>query len=170
MARSRLQRAKTQQPRAPLGGPRRWLGSIPVQYLYTAGVAGERFFQTLRERGRLAVTRCKACQVTYLPPRIYCEQCFADLAASWSEVAPTGRVQTYTVVHVDREGRRLRTPEIVAFVRIDGSDGGLVSRLLKVTPADLILDMPVTAVLAPQSRRRGTMTDILGFAPVSQQP
>lgn len=167
MARKRTPGPKKAHARPSVGGLRRWPGSIPVQYLYTAGVAGERFFKTLREQGRLAITHCQACQVTYLPPRIYCEQCFADLSASWDDVAPIGRVQTYTIVHLDREGRRLRTPEVVGFIRIDGTDGGLVSRLLKVTPSDVALDMPVAAVLAPQSRRRGTVSDITGFAPIS---
>lgn len=145
--------------------PRQWHGTMPVQFLYTAGVAGERFFQTLRQRARLAVTRCKDCQVTYLPPRIYCEHCFADLSATWADVAPQGRVQTFTVVHVDRDGRRQRTPDVVAFVRIDGTDGGLVTRLLNVRPTEVQLEMPVSAVLAPPRRRRGTLDDLVGFAP-----
>lgn len=148
-----------------LSTPRRWPGTMPVQYLYTAGVAGERFFQTLRRRGRLAVTRCAECQFTYLPPRIYCEQCFADLSDSWADVAPKGRVHTYTVVHVDRNGQRLPTPEIIAFIRIEGSDGGLVGRLLDVLPSEVRVDMPVAAVLALPRRRRGTLADILGFSP-----
>ncbi len=145
--------------------PRRWRGAIDVKYLYTAGVAGERFFQTLRRQGRLAVTRCAECKVTYLPPRIYCEQCFADLSEAWADVPPEGHVHTYTVVHVDHNGQRLQRPEVIAFVRIEGSDGGLVSRLLDVQPADVHADMPVAAVLAPPRRRSGTLADIVGFAP-----
>ncbi len=141
---------------------------MPVQYLYTAGVAGERFFQTLRKRGQFAVTRCADCKVTYLPPRLYCERCFADLSATWANVAPQGRVQTYTIVHVDRKGQRLSTPDVVAFVRIDGTDGGLLSRLLNVGPAQVQLEMPVQAILAPPRRRRGTLDDILGFGPRPQ--
>lgn len=142
-----------------------WRGTMPVQFLYTAGVAGERFFRTLRRRGKFAVTRCAECEITYLPPRLYCERCFVDLSETWAEVAPAGRVHTFTVVHLDREGRRLTTPEIVAFVRIDNTDGGLAGRLLTVRREDVQLGMPVHAVLAPPRQRRGTMDDILGFAP-----
>jgi uncharacterized OB-fold protein len=138
---------------------------MPVSYRYTAGVAGERFFQTVRERGRLAVTRCTACGLTYLPPRLYCERCFADLSQTWSEVEPVGRVHTFTVVHYDHHGQRLPRPEVVALVRIDGTDGGLVSRLVEVSPTDVFLEMPVTAVLRPRRQRTGTLTDIVGFAP-----
>lgn len=142
-----------------------WHGTMPVQYLYTAGVAGERFFQTLRRKGVFAVTTCAECQVTYLPPRLYCERCFADLSEAWAEVAPSGRVHTYTVVHEDQDGRPLDPPQVVAFVRIDGTSGGLIGRLLHLRPQDVQVEMPVDAVLAPPRRRRGSMDDIAGFAP-----
>jgi len=139
-------------------------GTFPVQFLYTAGVAGERFFQTLRAKGLLAVTTCAECRITYLPPRVYCEQCFADLSGTWKEVPATGRVYTYTVAHQDEDGRPLEPPQAIAYVRIDGTDGGLVGRLLNIRPPDIRLEMPVEAVLLPRRRRRGTLSDITGFA------
>lgn len=145
--------------------PRVWKGAMPVQFLYTAGVAGERFFQTLKRKGIFTATHCEECRLTYLPPRLYCERCFADLSDTWRDVAPVGRVYTFTIVHVDREGGPLSSPELVAFVRIDGADGGLVTRLLEIAPVDVRMDMPVELVLAPPRRRRGTLDDILGFRP-----
>lgn len=144
---------------------RSWRGSMPVQFRYTPGVAGLRFFQTLRQRGLLAVTHCRECNTTYLPPRLYCEECFLDLGDAWAEVAPRGRVHTFTLVHQDRDGRALREPEIAAFVRIDGTDGGLVTRLVNVRPEDVQIDMPVEAVLRPARQRRGALEDIVGFGP-----
>ena len=142
-----------------------WHGTMPVEFLYTPGVAGLRFFQTLKQKGVLAVTFCAECTVTYLPPRVYCENCFADLSDAWQEVPGRGRVHTFTLVRVDRQGRRLQTPEIVAFVRIDGTDGGLVTRLVDVAPADVRLDLPVEIVLQPPRRRRAVPNDIVGFTP-----
>lgn len=142
-----------------------WRGSMPVQYLYTAGVAGERFFQTLRTKSRFAVTACAECRITYLPPRLYCEQCFGDLSQTWADVPPYGRVHSYTIVHQDHDGQRLKDPVVVAFVRIDGTDGGLLGRLLKVRIQDIRLEMPVEAVFVPVRRRQGRMDDLLGFAP-----
>jgi len=142
-----------------------WYGTMPVQFRYTPGAAGARFFETLKKTGRFAVTHCAECRRTYLPPRLYCEECFADLSGSWHEVEPRGRVHTFTFLHVDREGRPLREPEIVAHIRIDGTDGGLVSRLRHVAPADVRIDLPVDAVLLPRRLRKGTLDDIAGFAP-----
>src|SRR5712692_2323809 len=147
-----------------VGQARVWHGTMPVQYLYTAGVAGERFFRTLRQKGVFAVTTCAECQITYLPPRLYCERCFADLSEAWAEVAPSGRVHTYTVAHEDQNGRPLDDPQVVALVRIDGTSGGLIGRLLHLRPEDVRVEMSVAAVFVPRRRRRG-MDDIVGFAP-----
>lgn len=161
----------THRPEAARTGPhgpvaaRTWYGTMPVQFRYTLGAAGLRFFQTLKQKGVLAATRCQECGRTYLPPRLYCEECFADLSDSWLEVPPRGRVHSFTLVHVDREGRRLREPEIAAFVRIDSTDGGLVTRLVNVSPADTRIDMPVEAVLLPPRRRQAALDDIVGFSP-----
>ena len=52
-----------------------WRGEIPVNYVYTAGRAGEKFFKAMM-RGKLVAAECSTCRVTYLPPRNYCERCF----------------------------------------------------------------------------------------------
>src|SRR2546428_3027592 len=126
-----------------------WHGTMPVQYLYTAGVAGERFFQTLRRKGVFAVTTCAECQVTYLPPRLYCERCFTDLSEAWAEVAPSGRVHTYTVVHEDQDGRPLDPPQVVAFVRIAGTSGGPVGPALILPAPTGLVAARVSTVVAP---------------------
>jgi len=149
---------------------RAWYGRMPVEFLYTPGAAGLRFFQTLKQKGVLTATHCDECNVTYLPPRVYCENCFADLGDAWRDVAGPGRVHTFTVVHVDREGRRLAHPEVIAFVRIDGTDGGLVTRLVNVAPSDVRVDMPVEMVLRPPRRRRALLSDIVGFTPMGSAP
>jgi uncharacterized OB-fold protein len=141
------------------------LGKMPVQYLYTAGVAGERFFQTIKTKGVFMATTCRECRITYLPPRVYCERCFADLSETWSQVPSTGRVHSYTVVHQDQDGQPVDPSQIVAFVRMDGTDGGLIGRVLHTSLQGVHLDMPVEAVLRPPRQRRGTLDDIEGFAP-----
>jgi uncharacterized OB-fold protein len=143
---------------------------MPVQYLYTAGVAGERFFQTLKTRGVFCATTCPQCRITYLPPRLYCEHCFADLSDTWSEVAPQGRVHSYTIVHQGQDGQPLKVPQIIAFVRIDGSDGGLTGRLLHIQSQDVRLEMLVDATLLPPRQRRGRLDDIVGFTPRPAAP
>ncbi len=141
---------------------RAWSGTIPVAFQYTAGVAGERFFSTLRARGRFAVTRCPECGTTYLPPRLYCRQDFTDLSDRWDEVAPRGTVHSFTVVHRDLAGQPLSSPRLIGFVQIDGTDGGLLVPL-GMKPSAVRIGQEVQAVLRPARTRRGTIEDILHF-------
>jgi len=47
-----------------------WHGDMEAQYIYTAGIAGERFFRELKDNGKLVGTRCPKCDITYMPPRM----------------------------------------------------------------------------------------------------
>ncbi len=140
-----------------------WEDNIPITGRYTAGIAGERFFRTLMEEGKLTGTRCPTCDITYIPPRLYCEQCF-DHLDEWVEIPPRGWVHTFTVVHLGLDGEPLDEPRIIAFVRLDESDGGLVHYLGEVDPDEVYIGMPVEMVL--KEERKGSITDIAYFRPV----
>jgi hypothetical protein len=139
-----------------------WEGTIGVSFQYTAGAAGQRFFEVLRTRGRLAVTRCPECGTTYLPPRVYCPRDFQDLSTRWDEVAPRGTVHSFTVVHRDSAGEPLAVGRLIGFVAIDGTDGGLLVPL-DLDPAAVRIGRPVEAVLRPPGERQGTIEDIIAF-------
>jgi len=70
---------------------RRWDGDMPVRHRYTPGVAGDAFFTALKDRGVLLGSRCEHCSYTYVPARLFCERCFAELAAD-TEVGPGGEL------------------------------------------------------------------------------
>lgn len=142
-----------------------WKGEIPVHYLYTFGLAGERFFREVKERGAFVGARCEVCRVTYVPPWIFCERCFAELN-DLCDVGTRGTVETFTRCFERADGTRLAKPEIVAYVRIDGTGGGLVHRLTGVAERDVKIGMKVEALFAEPSRRCGGIGDILGFRPV----
>ena len=141
-------------------------GSIPMDYIYTVGVAGERFFREIKDNGRFLATPCPRCGITYLPPRLYCERCFAALE-QWLPVPDTGEVVAVTTGYVDLEGARLPEPVVYAAVRVDGTDGTLVHRLLEVGPGEAHIGMRVKAVFRPAESRVGSVLDIAGFRPVA---
>ena len=141
-----------------------WPGEIPIASRYTVGLAGERFFREIKDNARFLGTRCQGCGITYVPPRLYCERCFAKLD-EWVEVKPTGTVHTFTVLHLALDGSPLEEPEILAFVVLDGSDGGLVHRLGEVAPDEVKIGMRVEAVFKPKAEREGSITDIEYFRP-----
>ena len=145
---------------------RTWQGEIPLYQVYTAGLAGERFFREIMENGRILATRCKACRYTYLPPRAYCERCFAALD-DWVEVGPRGTLRAHTVAHLDMRGQRLERPAVIGLIQLDGADGLLVHYLRGERPADVEGDLRLRAVFKPRARRRGSILDIQGFRPVT---
>ncbi len=142
-----------------------WRGDIPITSRYTAGIAGERFFREIKDHARFLGARCEACGLTYLPPAMFCERCFAQLD-DWVEVSSVGTVFTYTVLHLDLDEKPLAEPDILAYVKLDGSDGGLVHRLGEVDPDQVEIGMRVEAVFKPEAEREGSILDIEYFRAV----
>jgi len=142
-----------------------WQGEIPLQNRYTMGLAGERFFRTIKDEAKLTATYCPECDYTYLPPRAYCERCFSELT-EWVEVPARGTVYAYTVVHYDLEEQPLKAPQVVALIELEGCDGVLVHLLGAVDPDDVCLGMPVQAVFKSKAKRTGEITDIAYFRPM----
>lgn len=141
-----------------------WHGECPTYYSYTFGVAGERFFREIKDNAKFLGAKCQDCNLTYVPPKMYCERCFAKLE-EWLEVANTGTVHTYTVAYVDINGARLDKPVILAMVNIDGAHGGLVHKLGEVKPDKVSIGMKVKAVFKDKAKRTGGILDIEYFKP-----
>jgi uncharacterized OB-fold protein len=143
---------------------RRWDGEFPVRHRYTPGVAGTAFFTALRDRGVLLGSRCEVCSYTYVPARLFCERCFAELAAD-TEVGPGGALVSFTIGFVGLEGEPLAEPETIGLVRLDGADAVLLHRVLGVDEP-LEIGERVEVVLRPDDEREGTILDIEGFRQV----
>ncbi|MDQ7778467.1 MAG: Zn-ribbon domain-containing OB-fold protein [Planctomycetota bacterium] len=142
-----------------------WEGKIPMNYVYTVGRAGEKFFQEFKN-GKIFGAKCGACDITYVPPRTYCEKCFARLEDSYINVGLRGTVHAFAECHEAFDGSRKDKPSIVAIVRIDGTQGGLYHWLGKVSFSDVRIGMPVEAVFKTGKSRKGSILDIEYFKPV----
>jgi uncharacterized OB-fold protein len=142
-----------------------WRGEIPLEYVYTMGRAGEKFFRSIKDKGRFLGARCEQCDIVFVPPRIYCEECLARLEDSFVDVGTRGAVHTFTFCYEDMEGNRLEDPKIVAMVLLDGSDGGLVHFIKEVEPEEVYIGMPVEAVFKAKKDRQGDIHDVLYFKP-----
>lgn len=140
-----------------------WNGELPITNRYTYGLAGEKFFRTLKDEGRIIGTHCPHCEQTYVPASIFCERCLAKLD-DWVDVGTSGEVNTFTFLQVNLNGSPLENPEIIAFVRF--GDGGLIHRLGEITPDQVEIGMMVQAVFKPSSERIGSILDIDYFKPV----
>jgi len=133
-------------------------GELPVAFHYTPGVGSTGFFEALRERGVLLGSRCEACDVTYLPARIFCERCFAELAAD-TECGPGGTLESFTTGYVGIDGEPLDTSIAIGLVKLDGADTVLMHRLLGDGPWQI--GARVEAVVSAE--RTGSILDVEGF-------
>ena len=144
---------------------RAWEGAIPVHYLYTHGIAGERFFRAVKERGAFVAARCDKCDTMYVPPRIYCPRCMVEIS-NFADCPARGRVKSYTVCYEDVEGRRLDEPAVLAVINIDDTDGGMIHKLGGISPEDVKMGQAVEAVFKDKKDRKGAIEDILHFQSV----
>ncbi len=130
---------------------RNWQDSIPLHYLYTTGIAGERFFKGIMQ-GKILASRCKRCKESFIPPRIYCVNCYSKIE-EFVEVGGRGRV---VAVAERRKGRkRIR----YAFVRFEGIKGGIIHSI----DDDVKVGDYVKPVFLPREKRKGDLSDITFF-------
>jgi uncharacterized OB-fold protein len=137
-------------------------GGLPVQFRYTPGLGNTAFLEAFRDRGALLGSRCDACAVTYLPARIFCERCMAELAPD-TECGPGGELASWTVGHVGVDGEPLDEPVTLGLVRLDGADTFLLHCLLGIGPWEI--GLRVVLVARPAADRTASILDIEGFQP-----
>lgn len=148
--------------------PTFWEGHIPVNYVYTYGQAGEKFFRAVKDKGTFLATYCSACDVSYVPPKIYCDRCFAKID-QYIDVGTEGFVESFTISFKHLDGTDRREPRILAMIRIDGTDGGLIHYLVGIDPEDIAIGLRVRAVFNPRRTRTGSIEDIVGFEPMKRR-
>ena len=145
------------------GEIRKWRGEIPIESLYTAGVGGQIFFKALKARGEIVGTRCAPCAQVYVPARLFCERCFAELTEQ-VKVKPEGMVTSFSYSYVDRNGKRLKQPVVAVLVQLEGATTVMLHRLLDVQDLSIVtIGSRVKAVIRPKTKRTGSILDIEGF-------
>ena len=142
-----------------------WYGEIPMWYRYTYGIAGEKFFREITEKGRFIGSKCASCGNVYIPPKIYCEECFVEID-EYVPLSLTGEVYSFTVLYEDLEEKRIDSPIIVAFITFQGAQGGIVHKLGEVNLTEIYIGMSVEPVFKKKEEREGSLEDILYFRPV----
>lgn len=133
-------------------------GDLPVAFHYTPGLGNTAFFEALRDRGVLLGSRCEACGYTYLPARVFCERCFAELQAD-TECGPGGTLESFTVGHVGIDGDPLDQPVALGLVKFDGADTVVMHRLL----GDGAWKIGMRVQAEVEADRTGSILDLRGF-------
>ena len=144
---------------------RHWTDSIPLEFHYTTGVAGEEFRRELKENGRFLTSKCAECKNVYVPARMFCPTCFVEMKENLVLDKP-GYVYSYTTVNRDRKGEALSGPIIIALVKFEGVKGGIVHRLDVDDAEKVSFGIKVTPDLKASGERTGALTDIKAFKPL----
>lgn len=147
---------------------RHWPDSIPLEFHYTAGVAGEEFRRELRDNGRFLVSKCSKCRGTWVPARMYCPDCFIEMKDQFPIDKP-GCVYSFTTVNRKRSGEESGSPITVGLIKFEGVKGGIVHLLDVDNPSEVSIGMKVNPVLRDSAKRVGAITDILGFKPTASK-
>jgi uncharacterized protein len=97
------------------------------------------FWEAARQ-GRLSVPRCDACGTFVLPPKPYCFECLGQ-SFTWTELAGTGTVYTFTVVrHPLHKGLKDVVPYVAGVIELDGTQGAgarLMGNIFDCDPEDV---------------------------------
>ena len=141
-------------------------GEVPIYHRYTLGVAGERFFKTLRDERRILVSPCSKCQDRLLPPKTYCERCFEETTDEWISLEGPGYLRSFTVMHRTLDEETLDTPIVVGLIGWHDVRGGLIHRVEVAGLAEVSLGMAVEPVWSEE--RTGAMSDISHFRPAAR--
>jgi uncharacterized OB-fold protein len=142
-----------------------WKDDMRITGRYSAGIAGERFFRTIKDEAQFVGTRCDACDLVYVPAAMFCERCFAELD-EWVGVPNQGHIFTFTVLFRDLDDQPLEEPRVLAYVKLDGCDGGLVHYLGELEVDEVYIGLEVEAVFKDAEEREGSILDIAYFRPV----
>lgn len=139
-------------------------GQIPVNYQYTLGVAGNKFFETLKQKGEFIASVCSHCGLKTIYPLIYCEDCFNPID-TYTSVGLEGELYSFTTCYRDYQGNIYDKPHVIGLIRFEGVKGGIIHRL-NIDEKDLKLGIKVKAKLKPSKERTGSLDDIVYFEKV----
>ena len=138
---------------------RTWKDHIPLDWKYTSGEAGERFLQLLKH-GKIQASICRSCGKTYLPPKIFCKDCFVQLT-EWREV-PSDSAFIYSFTKVRPKDGTSSTGQLIVLVKFEGIEGGLLGKF-KTGREEPRIGMKVRPVFKKKDQRKGELSDIEYF-------
>lgn len=140
-------------------------GLIKAEFAFWVGQYLDKFYDNL-ENKKIVGNKCPKCGDVFVPPRKFCGKCnmVIPLDENWIDLPETGELMNYTTTYYkvnDRSDRRVKKPQIIGIVKIDGSSTGLIYRLLDLEPDELKIGMKMK--IEWEDTPKGDPSDIKGF-------
>jgi uncharacterized OB-fold protein len=140
--------------------------TIELNYRHSYGPYYGRLFDELGSYQRIVGSRCPSCSSVLLPPREWCDVCHVRTTA-WADVADTGVLKAFSVIHLEFVGQLRPPPYVYAEVVLDGASTKLIHTLGGVDPDEaprvLRPGLKVRAVWKDVDEAKGTLEDISHF-------
>ena len=76
----------------------------------------EQFYRNVNQ-GKLLGGKCTKCGKVHLPPRPVCDDCYSKVF-EWTEIPSTGRLMTYTIIHIAPTQFQSMAPYAVGIVQL----------------------------------------------------
>jgi uncharacterized OB-fold protein len=125
---------------------------LRLDYKHAYGPYYGRMFDELSTSRRILGVRCPSCESVLVPPRAYCDVCFVR-TAEWVDVADTGVLQAFSVIHLEFVGQKRKPPYVYAEIVLDGSSTRLIHTIDGISPDEAV------ERLAPGARVRAVWGD-----------
>jgi len=77
-----------------------------------------RYWREIPQRYRLEANACAKCDLTFFPPRLICPEC-QNQELVVAKLVETGKVMTYTIIHVPPSQFKDQAPYAVGIVKLD---------------------------------------------------
>ncbi|MBL7212228.1 MAG: Zn-ribbon domain-containing OB-fold protein [Desulfobacteraceae bacterium] len=142
---------------------------MKLHYRFPAGAHYDKFFEEMKETGKIMGVKCPECERVLLPPRPVCGECFVR-TGEWVQVGPKGTVVAYTSIYfpfVDgTTGKPRPIPYGAGLIQLDGAYSAINHILEEGDPEKLHIGMRVEAVLTEE--REGNIGDILYFKTIEE--
>ncbi|TFG27873.1 MAG: hypothetical protein EU532_06570 [Promethearchaeota archaeon] len=143
-------------------------GLVKADFNFWVGRYMDKFYDGLEQK-KIIGNKCTKCGAVFVPPRQFCGKCNITLPLdqNWIDLPDTGILKNYTMTPYkvsDRRERKVKDLQIIGMIQIDGSNTGIVYRLLDINPAEIQTGMKVK--IQWEEKTKGDPSDIKGFVKV----
>ena len=143
-------------------------GMVRAEFNFWVGRYMDKFYDNLENR-KIVGNKCMKCAEVFVPPRKICGKCNVTIPIdqNWVDLPNTGTLMNYTITPykvTERGSRNVKKGQIIGMVNIDGSNTGIVYKLLDMEPEEVKTGIKVKIEWAENTK--GDPSDIKGFVKV----
>ncbi|MFX1297474.1 MAG: Zn-ribbon domain-containing OB-fold protein [Promethearchaeota archaeon] len=143
-------------------------GMVRAEFSFWVGLYMDKFYDGLEQK-KIVGNKCPKCSDIFVPPRKICGKCNVTIPIdqNWVDLPNTGTLMNYTITPykvTERGSRNVKKGQIIGMVNIDGSNTGIVYKLLDMEPEEVKIGIKVKIEWAENTI--GAPSDIKGFVKV----